>query len=328
VLSYSLNSNETLSFFTSLKDAIFSNETFQRRGKTQRKFMRLSLDNIEHISLPCAVVLSAELKRWTLLTGVAPKLLNFSRWNYRTRSILTSLGTLQHLGIRRKSYKRFIDCDDQEQVTLVELTSAGIQDGEKVEQLQSDLISLAKFFKPKQYIFRALLEATNNAIEHAYENNAELLYPIPGGKRWYATASYDMMNDSLRFFVYDQGIGIPESLRTKDTWRQKLHELTDRLGLSDHDSDLIDAAFQIGKTRTGQKERGKGLKDMQSVLEKAGAGYIRVISGQGDCTLSAHEHVEKRRHSSHIGGTLVEWSIPVSALIGEGSEDGRYTHSE
>lgn len=317
MLSFSTNSVETLAFFDRLKEAIFTREGYRRKGLVKTKNLRLLLDGIDHISLPCAVVLSAELKRWTLHKGHVPELLDFKKWNRRVRSLLVSLGTLDHLGIPPKAYEREHDNTFPGQVVLVELTSATIQDGEKVARLQRDIQQLAEFFEPQPYIFRALLEATNNAIEHAYEDGQPLRYSDREGKRWYATASYDPNKSSLRFFVYDQGIGIPASLRSKSTWSDKINAVLSTLGLGNHDTEVIGAALELGKTRTKLPERGKGLRDMADVIECAGAGYFRVISGNGDFTAHAGEKVDKYMHGSHIGGTLVEWSIPVHAVSGE-----------
>lgn len=321
MLSYTHNSAKTIAFFDRVKLAVFTTETSRRKGEIRRKSMRLNLSGIESISLPCAVILSAELKRWTMHNKRTPNLLNYGQWNRRVRSLLVHLGTFKHLGIQRKSYQRYADETFAGQIILVELTSAEVQDGEKVAELQKQLMTLGNAFMPKRYIFRALLEATNNAIEHAYDENVELKYSEFKEKRWYATASYDPSKDSLRYFVYDHGIGIPESLRTKDFWRRGIADLFDKIGVTDNDTDTIDAAFELGKTRTNKDERGKGLKDMQNVIQQAGAGYFRVISGQGDYTLNSDGVVKKRRHGSHIGGTLIEWSIPISALNSEENSD-------
>ena len=277
------------------------------------KNLRLHLDNIQRISLPCAVVLSAELKRWTMHKNFVPVLISFRRWNSRVRSLLAHLGTFKHLGIPTKVYERETHKDPHpNQVILVELTSATIQDGEKVERLQQDIKSLADFFVPEPYIFRALLEATNNAIEHAYENDLPMKYPSINGNRWYATASYDPNKKSLRFFVYDQGAGIPASLESKEYWRVKIRQFLMGAGLRKHDTSMIEAAIKLGRTRTHKPERGKGLRDMSCIIEETGAGYFRIVSGRGDYTAHADGTVEKSQHSSHIGGTLVEWSIPVN----------------
>lgn len=235
---------------------------------------------------------------------------------------MVHLGTLKHLGIKKQSYQRYADESFPKQIALVELTSAEVQDGRKVASLQEQLMKLSDFFEPKKYIFRALLEATNNAIEHAYDDNSSLKYNEFKGKRWYATASYDPSKDSLRFFVYDQGIGIPASLQAKEFWRRNIKKALNAMKLTDDDTNTISAAFEIGRSRTQKSERGKGLMDMKNVILQAGFGYIRIISGKGDYMLNSDDEVVKRRHSSHIGGTLIEWSIPIQALNGEEKTDG------
>lgn len=317
ILSFSQNSDETLLFFTALKNAIFTKEVRRDKGQTKPKRMCLELEHIDTISLPCAVILSAELKRWTISQDFTPRLSKYGEWNQRVRSLLVHLGTLKHLGIKKKSYQRYADEKFPEQVVLVELTSADVQDGTKVGKLQNDLMEIADVFEPKRYIFRALLEATNNVIEHAYEEGIALKYANKKGNNWYATASYDPTKEALRFFVYDQGVGIPASLRAKTDWMAPIKALLDRIGLTDHDSDTIGAAFELGRSRTLQGERGKGLRDMLNVLNEARSGYIRILSGHGDYRVDYDGRVDKMRHNSHIGGTLVEWSIPIKAFIVE-----------
>lgn len=321
-LSFSQNSVETVRFFDQLKQAIFTDRIRKKKGEVAPKGMLLRLNKVKYISLPCAVILSAELKRWTLKFKGTPNLVDYGQWSGRVRSLLVNLGTLKHLGVSKKSYKRYSKSTVRGQAVLVELTSAVVQDGEKVSALQDKLMALAEFFEPKPYIFRALLEATNNAIEHAYEGEDTLKFPNVGGGRWYATASYDPAKDALRFFVYDQGIGIPASLQSKDRWSHAIRTIREKFGYADHDTDTIDAAFEIGRTRTHQDERGKGLMDMLNVLQAAKSGYIRVISGRGDYTVDAGGDMEKRQHSSHIGGTLVEWCIPYSAFKSEETSNG------
>lgn len=317
VLSFTQNSVGTIAFFDELKKAIFTREVFKRKGKVRHKNMRLNLVDIKQISLPCAVVLSAELKRWTRVKKFIPQLRDFQKWDRRVKSLLIDLGTLKHLGIAENKYKNYRDTGFPGQVVLVELTSASVQDGEKIAKLQDDIGEIAKFFEPKTYIFRALLEATNNVIEHAYKDDFPLKYSDGGEKRWYATASYDPNKGALRFFVYDQGGGIPASLRSQNDWKGAITEFFQRASLAQHDSEMIAAAFEIGKTSTEKSERGKGLKDMLDVLSAAGSGHLRVVSGQGDYTAYADGTVEKGLHGSHIGGTLVEWSIPIHAITSE-----------
>ncbi|HNP66162.1 MAG TPA: hypothetical protein PKH39_19705 [Woeseiaceae bacterium] len=274
----------------------------------------MKLEEVERISLPCAVILSAELKRWTLLGRFVPKLIGLSRWNRRVRSLLISLGTLAHLGIPKKRYRNVNDDPRPDQVVLVELTSSSSADGEKVRRLQDDFHALISVFKPQQFISRALLEAAANVIEHAYADKSCGETMLDPRQRWYATASFDPNNKSLRFFIYDHGRGIPESLRAEQSWLEAIMSLRSFVGVGPNDSEMIDTAVDIGRTRTGKNERGKGLRDIVNVVERTGAGYVRIISGKGDYRRFFDGKVEKAQHGSHIGGTMIEWSIPINAI--------------
>lgn len=317
VLSFSNNSAATIEFFDKLKQGVFTNRTFKVRGKIYRKRLSIELKGIERISLPCAVILSAELKRWSSHIGQVPSLQDFVKCSDRVKSLLIDLGTLSHLGISKKSYKRDRQLKSEEQITLLPLTSANWQNAKKIYKLNEQLHEVFSKFSAKHFHHRAMLEATNNVIDHAYDESLPLKYAGQPGKQWYATGSYDPSKKALRFFVYDQGAGIPSSLLNKPDWRRALEDVLGSLFGVQHDADIIEAAFEIGRSRTGLAERGKGLRDIRNVLDQTGSGYLRIISGKGDYLETADHVVQKRSHGSHIGGTLVEWSLPVSALSGE-----------
>lgn len=314
VLSFSSNAKTTIAFFDQLKAAIFTDENYRRKGAVRRKELCLELDSITSISLPCAVILSAELKRWTTIRGLVPRLRNYKNWDQKVRSLLINLGTLKHLGIPRRMYDTDDDIALAGQFILLELTSATTTDTEKIAELQHGIQSLLASFQPKPYIYTALVEAAANVIDHAYNSNQPLRYGQPGEKRWYATASFDPGKNALRFFVYDQGVGIPASLRRKTDWYNAITPLLQKAGIVENDVETIDAAFALGRTRTQKSERGKGLADILSVLKHTKAGHVRVLSGKGDHITYADQTVEKHLHGSHVGGTLIEWSLPIHAV--------------
>jgi len=90
-----------------------------------------------------------------------------------------------------------------------------------------------------------------------------------------------------------------------------------RLHWEKTDANLILSALEIGTTRTEKPGRGKGLDQMHDVIRQAGGGYMRIMSGRGDVTVKCDGKPGKRQLSSHIGGTMIEWSIPIKHLIKE-----------
>jgi len=120
---------------------------------------------------------------------------------------------------------------------------------------------------------------------------------------------------SLRFFVFDQGAGIPYTLPTATVWEQLRAKLAQATGdRIPNDSLMLKSALEVGRTRTGLDHRGLGLKRMSDVVTGADNGYLRILSGKGEIIYSADEKIETRDHDSHIGGTLIEWSMSADAF--------------
>lgn len=311
-LSFSRNSAQTIQFFSDLKKSIFSGQITRRKGKIKPQPFAIDLCPVKKISLPAAIVLAAELHRWSLTiakqTSLTPR--TPSKWAPRVRALLTDLGALELLGVKLKRREQ----DFENELVLLKLRSDVKRDGPAIQHLQLWLREMGHVFKEKPYVFGALDEAVMNCIEHGYEDvGAKPRYPN-AGHRWWATSCFDPTNDSLRFFVYDQGVGIPASLpHNKDFWSHVSRIIEAVAGLNS-ESNIIEGAFEVGRTRTNLCERGKGLGKMQEAIQRAGDGYLRIISGRGDVTLSPAATIRKMDHTDHIGGTLIEWSIPIDAL--------------
>ena len=166
-------------------------------------------------------------------------------------------------------------------------------------------------------------EAIINCVKHAYE------YPQSAAKpqfnresRWWMFTQ--VKDGKLSVALCDLGIGIPASLRSADTdeskeenWKTAI--VKDFLALfgrpveseSQSDALLIQAAFELGRSKTKKPNRGKGLSDIKQVLEKAGEGNLQLYSGRGyyrfeplGCKESTHNYLEP------VSGTLILWTIP------------------
>jgi hypothetical protein len=318
ILSFHGNSRATLRFFEDFKEAVFTAATVLKKGKAVPKPVSLELSTIRSISLPSAVILAAELHRWALSQKTSLKLHNHNKWDKRVRGLMRSLGVFDLVGIKNDN-EAF---DPQKEVILLQLQSDTKRDGAVVDKLQRWMRSMELGFSERKYVFGALDEAIINGFEHAYiDTGSKPRFPYVG-HRWWATSCYDPTNHSLRFFVYDQGRGIPATLPSQSGFWSAISSWIDKIPGTRNEADLIEAAFTVGKTRTHVDERGKGLSKMREAIELAGDGYLRILSGRGDITLGPHATLKKIDHISHIGGTLVEWSIPIVALQDDGPNNG------
>ncbi|MEL7098303.1 MAG: hypothetical protein AAGM84_05685 [Pseudomonadota bacterium] len=306
-MSFSSNGAETIQFFQRFKDQVFRQKKQKDQARASLNWFSVDFRGVHKMSVPVAVVLAAEMHRWRLNSGAPLRADKPSRWQPHIRGMLDNLGVFSLLDIQLREHYA-----PQSELTLLTLKSGEKRDGAAVAELQTWIRSMGYAFEAKKSLFGALDEAMMNCLDHGYINidGHEPRYPY-AGHRWWATSCIDLRNGSLRFFVYDQGIGIPACIPTNDDFWGRIKA---RFPSLESDAARIEAAFEVGRTRTGQGERGKGLNKMWEAIKLANAGYIRVLSGKGDVTLTPTGVLKKIEHSAHIGGTLVEWSIPVEAL--------------
>jgi len=158
-------------------------------------------------------------------------------------------------------------------------------------------------------LYLGLTEAMTNTRQHAYpnrENRSNL--DSCGNNEWWM---FSQEKDGYLYVVFcDLGIGIPSSLPLKNPnlWQR----LTEKLGKKPSDSEAIKEAIMLSKSRTGKKHRGKGLKQLTSVLEKVEGGRLVLHSNHGCYTIkcgaqNAYDYTNK------IPGTLISWSLPLQA---------------
>lgn len=321
-MSFSHSGRATTAFFRAFRTKAWKSQRVRRRGRLVHPYFFVDLAPIERMSVPSAVVLTAEFHRLSILRNIQLRPKNYGSWSPRVQKLMNNLGALDLLNIRRSKRDRQ-DRSSRDEIVLMKLKSGARADPESIQELQIWLSEIIRAFSPRPYIFEGLVEAMINTVDHAYTaiEGMEPEFPFPHG-RWWATSCYDPANDSFRFFIYDQGFGIPKTIDSKKDWSVAVKPFLNLLRLKKTDAALIQGALEVGKSRTGLDERGKGLAQMFDVVEQAGAGSMRILSGLGDVRFYAGGKVESHNHRSHIGGTLVEWSIPYDTFRERDGHDG------
>lgn len=156
-----------------------------------------------------------------------------------------------------------------------------------------------------------------SGIGEAMTNCAQHAYPSEGGmkkgreKRWWMFG--EVVESNLFVVFCDLGIGIPASLRKN--WKEALSQLyraPPRV-----EGKIIEAAFEVGRTRTNLDKQGKGMNDLKTVIDSARAGNLIVYSNKGRFSYKYEDGNVIKRVSGFpdsINGTLIQWSIPVSEV--------------
>lgn len=181
------------------------------------------------------------------------------------------------------------------------------------QKMLASLSTISAVLHGDPTIYGALVEAAYNVEKHAYPNEFNWRFQ-PIVKGWWATASLDPVRECVMFIVYDQGVGIAQTLPRWEGWekvRGILAHLPFRVGAGLNDeSNMIKAALEVDRTSLSGGH-GKGLQDIVSVVQGFADAEVRILSGQGSLLYKRDEAVDLIDRTLHIGGTLIEWTIPL-----------------
>lgn len=275
----------------------------------------LDFSETKTISSAAILFLVAEIDRCRrfsgvkMLTGTFPKdkVLNIQ---------MRDSGFYEALGVR-------CNIEDKEKIFPMEYIKvrSGVQaDGRIAKELRHALLGPQEdlFDKGKRNsFFRGLSEAMTNVSQHAYPSDL-IDGPIKTiDKGWWMLAHINKKSKQLKIMIVDQGVGIPRTLPRK--YKEVMNEFFATIGVTSlTDGNIIRAAMEVGRSRTLQTNRGKGLNDLKEIIDKCQAGSLRILSKKGEyCYKIAKGRVEEVATSKDdsLNGTLVEWSIPLQAIL-------------
>jgi anti-sigma regulatory factor (Ser/Thr protein kinase) len=187
-------------------------------------------------------------------------------------------------------------------------------EGQKADNLVKDVRGrLPDALKAPMYA--GLVEAMTNCAQHAYRNVRQDDLDQPGNGEWWMFAREQ--DQAIAVVICDLGIGIPNSLpltQGDGPVRELLARIGRASGLAHSDAALVDAAVQIGRSRTGEPNRGKGLQDVVDVIKAARTGTLVIHSNSGCYVYSMKDGQpaeSTRDYRTSILGTLIFWSVPV-----------------
>jgi hypothetical protein len=152
----------------------------------------------------------------------------------------------------------------------------------------------------KNQIYRSLNEGMGNVIEHAYSKNKITKY-------WWLMVEYLEKERKLRFYVLDNGVGIPTTIAKK--FKEKAYEILYGLFSNHSDSEYILSALRGEfRSETKKKNRGYGLPEVREIAENKNISSFKIISNYGyvDVKLMRGQNLPSR-----IYGSLLTWEIDI-----------------
>ncbi len=220
---------------------------------------------------------------------------------------------LKHLGLfRLLGYESAVVPSRPDVISWRVVSSAGF-DANAVGQLIEKYSSLKG--ANAGYLFRSATEAMYNAVRHAYLDRRRDGLPEPSKKEWWMFVQEG--DEELTVAICDLGIGIPRSLpkrHLKESIEQAISHIPlvtrIRKSAGKADAEMIHAAMEINRTRTGKAGNGKGLNDLRRIVDEVPGGRMLLLSNRG-ALIYRNGLFERRGFESSIKGTLVLWNIPL-----------------
>jgi hypothetical protein len=153
----------------------------------------------------------------------------------------------------------------------------------------------------RKLLYPALIECMDNVMKHAYLLSDKNKHSY---QRWWLLGFRDPLTHELSFCFYDQGLGIPKTIRVR---------LKDKLGpFSASDSALIVKAVVKGHySSTKDPTRGKGLPTLKRFIDGAESGELLIVSHKSRCIFRKEADPEQLDFSLRFGGTLIIWRVEL-----------------
>ncbi|MGN7611832.1 hypothetical protein ACQZV8_07075 [Magnetococcales bacterium HHB-1] len=303
-----------LSLFSGRKKTIAFLETFHRQIKSNEgrgHYFELDFSKLEFINPTTALVFASELDFWrsTLKTRLFVKK---EQWNKQPLSLFSKLGLFDLLNVASPLKG---ERENKNELIFKFRTGARLQGRESNNEkqamdLEDALIEQIGNFPGQDNLYAGLTEAMNNVSSHAYPESKEYENFPYIRKRWWMTGSYAFKERKLTIIFYDQGVGIPKTVKSL-VGANKIENFFRHFGSKDSDGARIKVAVEYGKTATGLRERGKGLKDILRVADRAGNATLRILSGYGQYKYSPSEKEHILNFRTFLKGTLIQWEIDV-----------------
>jgi hypothetical protein len=294
VLSFSQNLEETLQFLSDLR----------KLPETSPHKAVVDFRHVQYVGPAAGLVLAAEVYRRYSRRNYMPKVQKIRTWNPDVVATLHQIGFFDLLRARRARHLREVTRDD---VVFLKYITGQVVLGEKVSELRTMIEGITGSRMRARELFRALTEAMTNVLHHAYPDGGT--YEVePLRDQWWMGASYERATRKLTVTFFDQGVGIPATLPRRFGLEALRGFLAER-GLGGDDGAMIQAAMELGRTKTGQVYRGKGLLNIRSFIDVAGSGRLRIMSGRGEYVYGADKSEHRANHRVPTGGTLLDWEI-------------------
>lgn len=289
----------------------------------RRQRLVVDLRDVDFLGLDAALVLTAEYHRHLVLSPQFRPIIDDREWPPHVRAQLRALGFYEL--VRAWKVTAIAPALRRDTLRFVPFHAGVKVDGTEAKRLIESLKDAAGQEPEREYIYTALVEAIKNVKQHAYSSGDPVGLPSVG--RWWVGGAYDPEMNRLQVVTYDQGVGIPTTLK-----KRSFFEMVTGHGPQErNDADLIEGAVKYSRSRMQADQdgvgfdaegRGNGLWAICHFIKELDGSSVRIVSGRGEVIVSGEHDVVKQHHDNPFCGTLIEWNLQMPALPKGNADQG------
>tara|TARA_R110002095_G_scaffold146482_3_gene126736 strand:- start:19 stop:1074 length:1056 start_codon:yes stop_codon:yes gene_type:complete len=301
--TYELTLPEVFSFERNHNSTVSELATLRRYAETRGIRFFVNFREITELESVASLALASEVHRWS--QQVSQPLTTPARlWNGDVKRAFYQMGLFELLEIGNttpttgdRTYVKFIFGDSA--------------NGDSARRIRTALEEVSNSKIDKKIAYEGITEAMNNVLHHAYPETSRNEEIFSVSKPWWLGGSYLQSEDRLAITFCDHGVGIPYTLPRK-YGIEKVRAFFSAVTNPD-DAQMIEAAFEMGRTETLLSHHGKGLQEIRNFVDNYPTASLRVLSSRGEYLYLRKDgrvSVKKRTHPNAYKGTIIEWQIP------------------
>ncbi len=300
-MSLRSNFEEVVSFFNTLRE--------RTTGIKKVQHLMVDFETISVLKPGAALILAAELYRWQTLNFIKLRPFKPEGWDSDVRRLFNEMGLFELLKTSKKfRNQKFYSSGSQ---TFFKFLTGKTSDGELAGTLMEKMAPVIDKHYNETLLYVALSEAMTNVLHHAYPVDSDV-FNSDLKNRWWLSGSFDRDSKVMTVLLYDQGVGIPATLPTRPKlYKNILRYIGEKYYATTNQGQLIQAAVQIGRSRTQEGHRGKGLKQILKFSSDSEFGRLYIVSRKGEYFFSEDCVEEANNCPVELGGTFIQWEIKL-----------------
>ncbi len=287
-------------------------DTLDEKVLQQGLEVQLDFRRTVRFMVPGALLLYAELHRVISLSTLAKPVKISAPKSDRARQVMKQIGIFELTGDVVAVKVNRAD------VIYWRLAKGQSQSGDEMQILEmvADRVNQSDTARiEKSGLWRGVTEAVNNAHEHAYKTTRADGFAGLQNVRWWLLTQ--IREQRFTAAVCDLGCGYEKTLDI--TTREWFQSIPRRIsGLTNSDTEAIQAALAYGRSGTRLTERGKGSRDALALLEKHGNGELYLLSNRGVvryvCKRGRLELKSVSPLDFDVKGTIIWWNLDLGAI--------------